>query len=645
MTNSAYVRTVLAKAGLEYVPPLIRGTLLEDASFQKEYGLAIDPILSFGDSSVSFQRSDFFDAVCKVLSDALETEVTDTNGHKWELKNISEERGLPNLVLSHGEQRLSMPDFSALSPDYITRLRFLDESTSDVNLPSDAREAWRSVLMQRALEDDEVDAFYDEFRDTPIERARLIRSEIVDGQGHMSSLVLPSSRYVERLVGEYDGSASIRDYATDGGRAHLNDLSTWRPYDGFLLSLLLSSHSALTAEIDVERLTGVDLVHALDFLEKQGDRISQLGAIEVGLRVLPSRPEIEPILVRLIEQIRDDDVNGASSGFQLLSALFVLVYGELSRTRLLSELPPFYRRLAALSQASLIQREFVNSGIDTDIVCKRAHSQYGVLYYLQSLTDMRAEPRWNPDLAVASQIKADFFGRIVITAKEYEENIKGSKILDLTLTTNPGSLLSLCDSSMYLPGLLEGTVETQNILPVEFSEAVEKHLVADEVEPSSFIALINSALLFHVGQDQVALAAKALKLANYRLKNIESRLQLLAVLNGLATVAAVTRSRMLADELRILVRRYIHDPEYALSIKEAIRICLVAAASCADLNDWRDFVGDWLTELAFEDLKGDDGEVFHSNLRYLCHVVPELWVSCGRADAALMAYNASRHSA
>ncbi len=74
-----------------------------------------------------------------------------------------------------------------------------------------------------------------------------------------------------------------------------------------------------------------------------------------------------------------------------------------------------------------------------------------------------------------------------------------------------------------------------------------------------------------------------------------------------------------------------------------MRLCLVAAASHADLNEWREFSGDWLTELAFGDLEGDDGEVLHSHLQCLCHAVPELWVSTGRADAALIAHNASRH--
>ena len=83
----------------------------------------------------------------------------------------------------------------------------------------------------------------------------------------------------------------------------------------------------------------------------------------------------------------------------------------------------------------------------------------------------------------------------------------------------------------------------------------------------------------------------------------------------------------------------MRDTQYALSVDEAVRICIVAGASRADLNDWRDFVGDWLTELAFGDLKGNDGEVLYAHLHSLCHAVPELWVTCGRADAALTAYN------
>ena len=646
--NNPYVKSVLAQTTLDITPPLIRKTLLGDRDFRKEYGIEVNSIISFPAFDISFHLSSLYNAVRRVLSGASEKKVINTEGQKWRLKNISKKGELPNLLLSRGEKRFPLPGLAALSPDRDTRLRFLDEAISDVNLPRNASETWRNILSERALEDDEVDACLSEFRDTPVEKMRSISTDLRTAQISPSFLVPPSRRYFERLVGEYDESTSIRDYATSVGRTLFAQLSAWRPYDGFLFSLLLSSHASLTDEINVDQLSSEDLVRAYDFLEKHGDRISQLGAIEVGLRVLPSRPEIEQPLISLIEQIRDDDVDGhdgQASGFKLLSALFCLVDGELSRTRLLSSEPPFYRRLATLSQVALIHRQAVSLTIDIDQFGKWidqfsewAFRNRGEFYYIQSFADMRLEPRWDPEFIATSQMKVYFFSRILNAAKKYEQNITGSQIYDLVLTDKAGSLSPFgYFPATWLPGPLEGAEYTQNTLPAEISGLIETQLGTKEVGLSSFIALVNFALLYPIEANHAELAAKALKRADYHLRNIEKKSHLVVILDGLAKVAAVSRSHRLADELRILVRRYRHDTEYALSIAEVIRICLVAAASRSDLNEWIEFVGDWLTELAFGDLKEDEVQIFYSSLNYLCHAFPELWVSCGRADAALSA--------
>ncbi len=524
---------------MNFVPPLIRETLLEDSDFRDEYDISTDSVLSFGDSGVSIDRHQLFDAVRNVLAGASSQEVIDKNGRKWLLDNETAQRELPRLSISYCDQRFSLYEyFVALSPDAGTRLRLLDTAALDVNLHRNASDRWRNILVRRALEDEEVGAFQNEFFDTPVAMTRALHSEIMHGQSSVSSLVPPSRRYFERLVGEYDGSASIRDYASGNGSTLFDQLAAWRPYDGFLLSLLLSSHSSMTAGINVDQLSSEDLVRAYNFLENHGDRISQLGAIEVGLRVLPSRPEIEQTLIRLIEQIRDDDVDGQASSFELLSALFCLVYGELSRIQLFRKEPPFYRRLAALSHASLIHRQLVNSSIGIDQFSKWAFSSRIEQYCMQSLADMRLEPRWDPDLAVASQMKAEFFGRIMISAKDYEQNIAGSHIYDLVFGDDARSLQSLGGfPAPWLPGPLEGTEGTHRNLPPEVAEAIETQLRANEVGPSSFIALVNFALIFPISADQAELAAKALKRANHRLLNIENRPQLVAILNGLATVA------------------------------------------------------------------------------------------------------------
>lgn len=642
MTNSPQIKSEMARLALRYISPMIRTTLLADSLFREEYNFRSDFTVSFNDFGVAFHSAKLLEAVRKTLSDSSSNEVLDESDQRWILKIVSGETELPKLGLFCNDQNVGLPaDFVILSPHVNQRLRFLDEIAFDVNLSHEVRGFWHDILVKRSLEDDEIEEFDSDIRNTPVSIARSIHSTIEKGHQINAQSLVPSSRtYFERLIGVYDGSTSIRDYAANVGRNFFAHLSLWQPYDGFLFSLLLSSHFLLTTEINIDDLENNDLVNAYDFLDKHGDRISQLGAIEVGLRVLERRPEIRPMLINLIDQIYGDDVDEKLSGMRLLSALFIFVDGELSRTKLLSATPPFYRRLAALSQAAFLHRQLINSSINVDGFCAWLLSNGSGPFYMQSLVDLRLEPRWIPDYAVAAQMKADFIGRLMIAVKSPALDLKDSDLSEFILRkTSENFPESINYLRLYFPGPLEGIEESKNALPVEFAEIIQAQLDMEKVGASSFIALVNSALIFHIDTEFVELAARAVKIGNYRLANVEDRSQLLAILNGLAQVAAVTRSKTLAAELRILARRYRYDSKYALSVEEVFRLCLIAAANDPDLNAWRDFVGDWLTELAFSDLKDDDGDVFYSHLQYLFHIVPELWVSCGRADAALQAYN------
>ena len=99
----------MAQAALELVPPLIRKTLLEESEFREEYGFRADAVLALGDSGVSIQRSELFNAIRKILSGASEMEVTDTDGREWKLNNERKEGELPTIAISRGEQRLILP--------------------------------------------------------------------------------------------------------------------------------------------------------------------------------------------------------------------------------------------------------------------------------------------------------------------------------------------------------------------------------------------------------------------------------------------------------------------------------------------------------------------------------------------------------
>ena len=645
MTDSHFDRVALAQAAMGCVPPLIRRTLLDKSVFREEFGLETVAVITSERSRVSVQHTMLLSAIRSVLAGVEHAGIVDESGRMWQLRNEADEGELPILVLiATDDERLMLPDFTVLSNDVTMRIRFLDESAEDLNLPNEAKEKWGEILSVRALEDDEIDLFYRDLRNTPVYLERAIHREIDAGESSISSLVPNSRDYYHRLVGIYDGCTSIRDYALGPGRIFLDHLSEWRPYEGFLYSLLLSSHPSLTAEISVDRLDGDKLVQAYEFVEVHGDMLSRLGAIEVGLRILSDRPEVEPILLRLVQSVRDDDLEIDNSDFNLFSALFVLVDGELSRTHLMSNAPPFYRRLASLAQAALIHRVLFRPGADYKRFSEWALGNCLKYCYMQSLADMRIEPRWIPDLVInVSQIKAYFFGRLMIAGKAFSGNIGEGELRETILGNGKKSLRALFPFPYpCYPGPLEGSEESPNALPEDLARAIEERLGSDEIDASSFIALVNSPMVFRITSSHAELATKALRLGNYTLAKLEDESQLVGILDGLATVAAVSRSSALADELRILVRRYLHDPQYSFLVVEAMRVCLIASAAREDLIEWREFVGSWLTELAFSDMDKNVAEVFYSRLAALLHLVPELWVSCARADAAVKALCSSR---
>jgi hypothetical protein len=638
-----YRMATIALAALKLVSPMIQKSLFEDAKFCNDFGLSLDAILHFHGTDVSFQRSELYGAVRSIYSNSLEVNITDTGDNNWKLALQNKVGESPSFAISREKQHLNIPNFAEFSQDSNVRLGSFNKLVFEANLPIIERDKWQRILTERAFQDDEFDEFNNDVHNTPFYRARLINDEIKNGQRRISSLVPPSRSYFERLVGVYNGSSSIKEYANDIARKHFNQLAMWSAYDGLMFSLYSSLHFELTDKIVVSHINNEDLIHAFEFLESKGDRISQLGGIEIGMRILPKRPEIEPLIISLIKQIRDDEITDTGSGFKLLSALFVLVDGELSRIRLFPTEPPFYRRLASLTQAALIHRQVVNSGIDIESFCDWALRTRAKQYYFQTLVDMRVEPRWSSEFASASQMKAEFFGRILNAAKHYEENIiNEGELHDLVFSIKHGSIQSLVKSHhLYYPGPLEGVDGNTLLLPSDFSEVIEMQLTEEKVGPSSFITLVNSASLYRVETHHTELAIQALKLGNYRLANLKGKDELLLTLNGLATVAPAARSSSLVNELQILVRRYLNDPQYSLSIQEALMIYLVAAASKSDMNEWVEYVGDGLTELAFGKFDEEEGKMLYSHLQFLCQIVPQLWVTCGRAEAALKAYNES----
>lgn len=617
-----------AIAGLALFPPSLRISALESKSFRDEVGLSVDAIVQFDEIGVAFRRSTLFENIRALLSGRIaNAEIIDRSNQSWTIALDKETYG---IRISAGERTHLIPDFSCLDPDVDHRLTWFDAETTRHGVNDDDLKAWRRILADREIDDEEVDGLLKQFRLTPRYIAAAIEKSLRRKNIRIDALVPDEVTYFDRLVGKPAPEQDLKQFFehTVKERAEL-DLPT---------AFLLSSHSFGPQYIELESVDPAKLLEFFDWAEHAGDRFTQVGAVECGLRHLHKMPQLASHLRNIIQTIRSDDLTSQTGRLELLCALIMLVDGELARTGICRERQPFWRRLAAIAHASVIERAIILVNVLPDGFINWCRESRGLHFYLQSFVDMRREPRWNPDLLSASQLKAEFVGRIVAAAPENASTMLEDSSQELFDRASGSSLIAQVSFPFsFLPGPLEGGQQSVATMPQEIEDNLNEMLGSETLTAKSFVTLVNSALLYSLDGEFARLAAEGLARAKYELPNIKSSDEAFHLLVGLAIVASVTRSAKLAKEVRLLMRAVRRKPDISINQENAFRICLLAASASAELSDWAKYIGDCATELSFEDMSRDSITILWNFMELLRQLEPALWQTMSRADAALQA--------
>jgi hypothetical protein len=617
-----------AIAGLAVFPPSLRISALESKSFRDEVGLSVDAIVQLDEIGVAFRRSTLFENIRALLSGNIaNAEIVDRNNQSWSIALDNERRG---IRIAAGERTYLIPDFSCLHPDVDHRLTWFDAETKRHGVDDDDLRAWRRILADREIDDEEVDGLLKQFRLTPRYVAAAVEKLLRRKNIRIDALVPNEVTYFDRLVGKPAPEHDLKQFFEHTVKE--------RPELDLPTAFLLSSHSYGPQCIVLETVDSAKILEFFDWAEHAGDRFTQVGAVECGLRHLHKMPQLAPHLRNIIQTIRSDDLASETARLKLLCALIMLVDGELARAGICRERQPFWRRLAAIAHASVIERAIMSVNMLPDDFVAWCRESRGLHFYLQTFVDMRREPRWNPDLLSASQLKAEFVGRIVAAAPENAGTMLGDGSQELFDRTSGSSLVAQVSFPFsFLPGPLEGGQQPIATMPQEIEDNLNEMLRSETLTAKSFVTLVNSALLYPLDGEFARLAAEGLARAKYELPNIKSSDEAFHLLVGLAIVASVTRSAKLADEVRMLMRAVRRKPDIEIDQENAFRICLLAASASADLSDWAKYICDCATELSFEDMSRDSIITLWNFIEVLRQLEPALWQTTSRADAALQA--------
>jgi hypothetical protein len=629
----------IANAAMRLFPPKVRTSVLADVELRRRFAFRVDAEVRFSLTGAEFVRSTLFAAIRRVLGgNESMADVHSKAGVAWQVR-----REKPfGVAIRHGNVGVVLQECACMSPEAHSRLEWFDQERAKLRVADQCLTAWREILACRPVEDEELGELLKAFRLVPAHVAASIGELFRRGSFEGSDLVPSELLYFDRLVGEPGTDAGVEEFIFGTVGPHITGLLENHGVEGMKSALLLSSHSRIVDLIDPVGFSADAISQVFEWVAVHGDVVSQAGAVECGLRLLEQFPRIESSLATMAGRIVADNPDELDGRLHLFSCLVIFVESELGRTRIARRRPPYWRRLASIAHASLIQREAIAANLDSARLAEWAISTGGRLYYTQTLTDLRLEPRWLPDLVSAQQFRAELIGRIATAAERHRKNVKDGQLASVLFGTELPSIQSQRNFPYaFLPGPLEGGVEAVTQIPPELETNIRAELEAAELTPTSFAGLVNSSLIFRVGPELSGLAVQGLRRVGYQLRKTSSNQDPFPLLHGLAKVAAVTRSTELAQEVRILARGARRKGVRQISPESIAIVALVACAAAKDAVAWSTFVGDWLTELAFLEMTRNEALALQAEFYRLLHLEPHLWETCGRAEAAIAAFISS----
>jgi hypothetical protein len=639
MSKAASLRQAIAISSFRLFPPTIRESLLSRETFRHQYDIGIDAQIDIGNGIASFRRSELFSALRELHAGAvgsIEIRAVDGSAFTAVLEEHGSEKG---VTLKAADRSIRIAPFWFLSPDSAYRLRVFDEEVQTGGLWGEEITAWRNRLATGPLTDDEVEYLTDTLKLTPQKVAQEIGGEVRTGTSQISVLVPRNEKYYERMAGRVGENQRLEDFVQGPCTAHIAGLLGWNFRAGLAQALLVSAHSSVTDAIHIdEEVREAVLVDFYDWLADRGDRFSQVAGIELGLGLAVRYPGIKPALIRMVKAILADDSGDQGGRLKLSASLVIFVDGELARTGTLRSKPPFFRRMSAIAQASLIERELLAVGVDSGQFAEWATGGRGQIFFLQTLADLRLEPRWLPDFMNPHQLKMEFIGRIVGAGQKIAPVIEEGELRTLVVEDGPGSARAALDIPQgFLPGPLEGGTRSPVAFPDELAAELRAPAAHQVLSERSLAAIVNMALIFRIESDHAQVVTDALRRAKHQISIGSDSDHIYSLLVGLAMVAAVTRAPQLAEEVRILARFQRRRPGVKIAADSLMRIGLISSASETDLQKWCAAVGEWFTEIAYEEIDPDQARAMRSHVRRLCGLVPQLWKSCGKGEAAFAA--------
>lgn len=559
------------------LPDSVENLFWSDEALMEELGFSTRSRVELNISgSPKFERDQLWQAVIFAQAAGL-AEVVDLANKVWKLRR--DEAG--QILLSDDGQERSLAfdqELAHSSPE--TRWQHFAARCAGYGIDHGFPEIERT-LRARPLTIQEISAFQDALRRHPISKEREIRKAICNEEVALSDAFPAEWEYYELLVGKWDNESNVFDFSAkhpqEGVGNFASDPEGNQRAIALRRALLNAGHSSTSPrELVAESRLG-DLEQFLD------DHLSTLDlwSLAALIEALLAHPDWRSISHKLVVASR---IVLASIMDPMRIKLSWVIF-EVADLRLRDlagsrEVPPYWRRMAAISHAQIVERAVLASGID---ISRFSEWLSGHVFraFWATIPDMNREPRWGPVMMSEQQLGLEMVSRNYAAWR--------AALSDIEPTEEEEGLMDqygrMIDPRLFFPGPAEG-VEGGHACYDELAEKVLSDLEESPLKLNGWSAASIAGLAFRLPLDLVAKLRSGVDQATPQdFSELNSR-QVEGLLIQLASLAAGQRDESLATSVAQLSQRLWIDAK-SINAQVCLAVCSIAAAASAARIDWQ----------------------------------------------------------
>lgn len=567
----------LGKQFVNHLPASLRDRIFEDEDLFKELGLSRSTLITINAANnPSFRAEDLYAAASRVQATNESELVKDSSSHDWSVE-LSED-GSVNCFDGTKTHTFLIRNAALVSDDVSTRLRYASRYVEAVGLAPVQAAHWLGRIELRPLRASEIVAFERDVQCCPAWRALSMVELLSSGSLAVADVAPTDPRYYLRLVPEPKPDEDIGAFSDRIGQGI-------EEFGNPFFSLVWSSHQGTTPKRAILSMSAQELDDAISANLAGLDVWSTVGLIES----LAERPDAFDGLIASTCRVVKHFVEVVSdiARLELTSTLMCLVDSTVNRANTLSSMPVFWRRLASISQAALIERSVLAASVEPQGVSEWASSSSS-LFHATTLADLQREPRWSAFMAHEHQLAHEFVGRVLNALQPRKEEIAGTDVWELVFGESDASLakrMNLFFSA--LPGPLEGAVDLAPPISVDLLELFTA-LIDDQDQLLSrrMLAATQIALMAQLPEQAIRKLDALVQELNRQDLGREADDHLLILCLRLSLAAAALRDPGFTNAVRQLLWA---QPGIALSLR--MHSLLTAAGAEDSVEAWRREVG------------------------------------------------------